>query len=319
MFCDTLSVTTVFIQIQSIARLMSYRFRVKESIPRGIRRIGREQINASLQALSQAEDIHQAIHQARKRIKCLRSLLHLVRPGIEASVFKAQDKGYRNIGRQLAGARDAKVLLETLTKLENRPEEWKEKINTSPIRTWLLAQYRNTELAFDRARLESIRHELQDRKKQFSTMPLKQVEFFDICEGARSTYQNGRAAILYAVKTQDGEHFHDWRKNAQRHWRQIQLLRPCWPPMIDMRAKFAHELCQLLGDDHDLEVFSAMLKKNNSLFRGKLDLEALQLRIRNAQEDLRRSSVTHGQLLYAEKSRHFHQRLTACWNASVKS
>ena len=298
---------------------MSYRFRVKESIPRGIRRIGREQNNASLLALSQSEDIHQTVHQTRQRLKCLRSLLNLVRHGLEASVFNAQDKGYRNIGRQLASARDAKVLLETLANLENRPEVCIKKINTNPIRIWLLDQCRNAELSFDKAKLESIRHELQDRKKQFSTMPLKQVEFFDISKGARSTHQNGRATFLRAVKTQDGEHFHDWRKNAQRHWRQTQLLHPCWPQMIHARAKFAHELCQLLGEDHDLWVFGTMLQKNSSLFRDKVDLETLQHSIRIAQKDLRRSTITHGLLLYAEKSRHFQQHLTSCWNASVKS
>ncbi len=296
---------------------MSYRFRVKETVPSGIRRIGREQVNAALQALSQTQDIHQSIHQARKRIKCLRSLLHLTRPGLEASVFKTEDRGYRDIGRRLSGARDAQVLLETLTKLESRSGSHMERTNTSAIRTWLYDRHRNAELKFDKAMLESIRDELQERKRRFSTMPLKQVNFPNIAEGAKSTYKNGQMAFLHAVKTQDGEHFHDWRKDAQRHWRHTQLLRPCWPQMIDMRARFAHELSQLLGDDHDLEVFGAMLQKHSALFKDRTDLEELLSSKTQAQRDLRGLSVTHGQLLYAEKPRHFQHRLTTCWNASV--
>lgn len=298
---------------------MSYRFRVRESVPKGVRRIGREQVNAALNALSQDQNIHQAIHQVRKRIKCLRSLLHLIRPGLEAVIFKTEDRRYRDIGRRLSGARDAQVLLETLTKLETRPNALIARSNFTAFRTWLHDQHRIAELKFDKAMMSTLCDELQEGKRRFSKIPLRQVGFIDIAEGAKSTYKNGRVAFFHAVQTQDGEHFHDWRKNAQRHWRHTQMLRPCWPQMIDMRARFAHELSQLLGDDHDLEVLGAVLEKHNTLFRDRIYLEALLASKTKAQADLRGSLVTHGQLLYAEKPRHFQQRLTTCWNASVVS
>ena len=298
---------------------MSYRFRLKEPIPKGIRRIGREQLSTAIKALSDSEDIHRAIHKTRKRIKCLRSLLHLIRSGLEKPVYSTENKSYRDIGRQLSGARDAQAMLETLMKLDARAGNYPEKLNTAPIRTWLYDRHREAEQRLTKDSLTDVLAQLQERKKRFTRLSLKQIVFPVIAEGVKATYKNGRTAFSRAVATHDGEQFHEWRKDAQRHWRQMQLVRPCWPQMMDMRAKQAHELSQFLGDDHDLEVFGVMLKKHGSLFEEKVDLELLQRHRKEAQEELRGSSITYGQLLYVEKPRHFQQRLSSCWKASVGS
>jgi len=292
---------------------MSYRFRQKEKIPAGIRRIGREQISAALIGFSRNDNIHLSIHQARKRLKCIRSLLHLIRPGLDPAIFKTEDRRYRNIGRKMSSARDAQVLLETLTQLENRFGI----SNTSTLRSWLHDRHQQAELKLDKQLLREVENDLHAGKKQFSKLGLKQIGFIQMAQGAKITYKQGRAAFLQASHTQDGEHYHDWRKDAQRHWRHMQLLRPCWPEMIDTRARYAHRLAQLLGDDHDLEVFAQLVNKHQGEFKDDLDLENLLSSTRKAQKDLRKSSNTHAHLLYAEKPSHFQLRLTAYWEASV--
>jgi len=293
---------------------MSYRFRLKETIPSGIRRIAREQINAALQVLSQGDDINQSVHQARKRIKCIRSLLHLIGPGLDPTVFKAEDRRYRNIARHLSGARDAQVLLETLTGLKARFEL----TDTTVLHDWLRDQHQQAERALDRTTIGNVVDALHEGKKGFSKVVPKQIGFLNMAEGAKATYKCGRAAFLLAMRTQDGEHFHDWRKDAQRHWRHMQLLRFCWPEMIDMRARYVHELSQLLGDDHDLEVFGLMLEKNRAEFNKMFDHEALLHNTRKTQKSLRKLSTPHARRLYAQRPRDFQQGLMTFWNASVE-
>jgi len=293
---------------------MSYRFRLKETVPSGIRRIGREQINAVLQVLSQGDDINQSVHLARKRIKCIRSLLHLIRPGLEVSVFKAEDHRYRDIARHLSGARDAQVLLETLTTLEARSKI----ADTIILRDWLHDQHKEAERTLNSKKVGEVQDALLEGKKRFSKMVPKQIDFRDLAEGAKETYKCGRAGFLKAMRTQNGDHFHDWRKEAQRHWRHMQLLRFCWPGMIDMRARYVHELSQLLGDDHDLDVFGLMLEKNRAEFNKTFDHEALLYSTRKTQKSLRKLSTPHAQRLYAQRPKDFQQGLMTFRNASFE-
>ena len=293
---------------------MSYRFRLKETVPSGIRRIGREQINAALQVLSKGDNLNQNVHLARKRIKCIRSLLHLIRPGLDASVFKAEDRRYRDIARRLSGARDAQVLLETLAMLEAHSKIE----NTKALRNWLHDQHKEAEHTLNKSKVGEVQDALLEGKKRFAKMVPKQVDFGNLADGARETYKCGRSGFLKAMRSQNGEHFHDWRKEAQRHWRHMQLLRFCWPGMIDMRAKYVRELSQLLGDDHDLEVFGQMLEKNRSEFNKAFDHEALLHCTRKSQKSLRKLSIPQAHRLYAQKPRDFQDSLMVFRNASIE-
>ena len=97
---------------------MPYRVKRKESVRDGIRRLSVEQIRRAERELGDRDlDDPKAVHQARKRFKKVRSVLRLLRKSIGKKAFKAENGRLRDLGKRLAGPRDADVALETFDDL----------------------------------------------------------------------------------------------------------------------------------------------------------------------------------------------------------
>ncbi|HVW83258.1 MAG TPA: CHAD domain-containing protein, partial [Bryobacteraceae bacterium] len=63
---------------------MAYRLKEDESVPQGLRRIAREEIDSAVQELRGKDPgkRDEAIHEARKSIKKLRGLIRILMPGL---------------------------------------------------------------------------------------------------------------------------------------------------------------------------------------------------------------------------------------------
>src|SRR5690242_1783369 len=87
---------------------MSFRFRRKESVPKGLRRVAEERIES---ALSLLKDHHrpESVHAVRKDIKKVRAVLRLVRARIPSKAYRRQTDLLRKAADRLAGPRDAYV------------------------------------------------------------------------------------------------------------------------------------------------------------------------------------------------------------------
>lgn len=96
---------------------MPYRFKHKEKVPQGVRRIVTEQAERAARELGgENPDIHEGVHNARKCFKKIRSLLRLVRHVIGEKTYKEENRWFRQAAHQLAGAREAEALLEMFDK-----------------------------------------------------------------------------------------------------------------------------------------------------------------------------------------------------------
>src|SRR5919205_78895 len=89
----------------------------------GIRRIARGRIDHAIDELRGRTDSTpvQAVHEARKDMKKLRALLRLVRGELGGKTFARENACFRDATRELAGARDSDVMLETLAQLTYLP------------------------------------------------------------------------------------------------------------------------------------------------------------------------------------------------------
>src|SRR5918999_3919048 len=99
-----------------------YRLGEGEAVPEGVARIARGRIDHALDELCGKSDSspEEAVHEARKDMKKLRALLRLVRGEVGDKTYRRESDAFRDAGRELAGVRDADVMLATLAGLEER-------------------------------------------------------------------------------------------------------------------------------------------------------------------------------------------------------
>ena len=97
---------------------MPYEFQQDEPVPEGIKRVVAEEIEQALQQLKNASDDRaKAVHNTRKGLKKVRSVLRLVRKDLGNKVYAAENRCFGDVSRSLSDVRDADVLLEAFDNL----------------------------------------------------------------------------------------------------------------------------------------------------------------------------------------------------------
>jgi len=101
-----------------VNRETSYRFIRFDSLPEAIRGVALTQTNIAIHALTNNEvELHTGVHEARKCFKKIRSLLRLIRTGMNESIYHQENDRFRYAGHQLSALRDAQVTIETFDQL----------------------------------------------------------------------------------------------------------------------------------------------------------------------------------------------------------
>src|SRR3954469_6516498 len=123
------------------------RFALREDEPlrEGVERIAVGQLDNSIEGLAGESDADSAtaIHEARKSIKRLRSLLRLTRHQIGEHVYRRDNAAFRDIGRRLSSARDSRVMLDTLADVSERHPRKAPTQGLAPFRRTLLSRHAN--------------------------------------------------------------------------------------------------------------------------------------------------------------------------------
>jgi len=77
---------------------MAYQLKENESLIEGLRRVGQEEQQETLEALT-SDNPHKGVHEARKHLKKLRALIRLVRDELGHEQYKKRNNFFRDIGR----------------------------------------------------------------------------------------------------------------------------------------------------------------------------------------------------------------------------
>ena len=124
---------------------------------------------------------------------------------------------------------------------------------------------------------------------------------FDIVgAGLERSYRKARRAFAQAYHQPTDEAFHEWRKGAQAHWRQMTLLARAWPEYLGARASEARTLSQLLGDDHDLAMLVAFVHSEAATTISGEHAALIEKAARQRQAELRAAARPRGDRLFAE-------------------
>jgi CHAD domain-containing protein len=283
----------------------AYRLKEKETLPDGIARIARGRIDDAVDELSGKTDSspEEAVHEARKDMKKLRALLRLVRGEIGDSRFARENACFRDAGRELAGVRDADVMLETLGALDI-PAGLGWELRKS-IQARRAPDGDGRAAAASRATMM-----LREARGRVDDWPLERDSFDALRDGLERTYRRGRRDFKAVRADPTAEALHEWRKRVKEHWYHHTLLRSLWPPVMEAVGDEAHELADRLGDDHDLVVLASWVREH-----GDTEPEFLDA-VDRRRSELQADALRLGARVYAERPGAFVRRMGRLWKAS---
>jgi CHAD domain-containing protein len=296
---------------------MSYRLEPAEPVEDGIRRCVREQVEEAIAEIDDRDlSRFEAIHQVRKRCKKVRSVVRLVRP--EFDDYRFENAFFRDTARELAGPRDAAVMVDTYDALAGASSGEPAARPLAPLRERLVQ--RREEVAQDEGdraeELKKVRVQLHESLERIAGWRLGADGFAAIEAGLLKTYDRGREALALAYDRPNAESFHDWRKRAKYYRYQIRLLRNLWPQVLQALRGEVKALSDLLGEDHDLAVLRQTLLGGPETFGREQDLEPVLCSIDRRSTELRNEARPLGQRIFAEKPKRLGKRLRAYWMVS---
>ncbi len=261
----------------------------------GVQRVVVEQVARAMRSLISAtagtdDELDDQVHDVRKRLKRVRAVLRLVRDPLGDEVYRAENARYRDLGRRIAPARDARVVRDLHVRYIGPSER---------LEAQLLAA---RQAVREPALVEKVLRDLADGLGAVGGWSLPGDEAVLFASGLRRTYRTGRRAMAVEERSPSIEHRHEWRKAVKYHWHHLELVVEAWPAVVEARATEAHRLADLLGDDHDLAVLEELLP------RPQLELEARAA-------ELRRDALALGRRLYAEPPADLAASFTTWWAA----
>jgi CHAD domain-containing protein len=295
---------------------MAYRFEADEGVREAIVRCSREQVDHAVGELSEGigDDPVRAVHSARKAVKKERSLLRLARGAMSPKQRRRENSALRQAARGLSGARDADVMVQTVTQLADRfagqvPETAFTEIAEQLERTRDARRGQATGSALDTRAVQ----DLGAVRLRIDDWQLKQGGWSAIESGLLRSYRQGRRAFGRVQHAPSLEDLHGWRKRVKDLWYQERLLAPICGPAIRGQAKDAHRLADLLGDDHDLGVLRQTLTGDHLAVA--VDLDAVVGLIDHRRAELQTEAIHLGKRVYAEKPKAFQRRMRRSWKA----
>jgi CHAD domain-containing protein len=298
---------------------MAYRLSIADDVAASARSCAREQLDGALAQLERTDaDPADAVHEARKHLKKARALLRLVRPALPKRAYRDENAALRELARALSAARDADVLVETTDKLAARfagqlPAETFAELGE---RLAAEADAARPEGDADRAALTEALRAATARVEEW---PLRPCDWEAPVTGATRAYARGREAFAIARIEPTTEHLHAWRKRAKDLWYHERLLGPAWPAVLAAQAGVAHDLTELLGDDHDLAVLAVRLTADDPL-TPVVDAErkALLGLVDERRAELLAAARWLGRRVYAESPKAFERRLARYVRTAVE-
>jgi CHAD domain-containing protein len=289
----------------------AYKLKQGETLGEGLLRIARGRADDALDQLRDpGGDPASAVHETRKDMKKLRSVLRIAREGLGEKLYRSENDRYRDAARALSGARDAQVMLDTLGDLEERFGD----LRVGELRKQLEAEHER-EAAIASERVPEAIEAIEAGRERISEWALEGDAWGLVEVGLLRAYRRGRNRYRDAAVEPSVGNLHDWRKRVKDLWYGLRILGPAWPDVVEPLADEAHELSDLLGDDHDLAVLAAAARERRDAFGDESGREALLGAIGRLRSELQRDARSLGARVYADSPKAFVRRLEAWWRA----
>ncbi|GHF33706.1 CHAD domain-containing protein [Seohaeicola zhoushanensis] len=294
---------------------MEYAFDLSLTVEENLRRGAVGLIEGGIADLDRVgADPEASVHALRKRMKKLRALLRLVRPGL-GKTYGAENAAFRDVARLLSGVRDAQVLAVTAERLLDATPGKKMRARLGPVVDWAGA-LRSAAAGQDlSARAAEARGALEAALRRARYWELSGGEVDCLAGGVGKVYGQGRALLNAPGDAAAPERLHELRKRVKYHRFHCQLLRAAWPEVLVAREQLAEQVGEALGDDRDLYMLRLALKGARGLSDDAVEL-AVKLSGREG-EALCRKALLLAPKLFVEPPAALGGRLGEYWRLAV--
>jgi CHAD domain-containing protein len=294
---------------------MGFCFKRKEAVPKGVRRLAAERIEAALESL---KDYRRpgAIHGVRKDIKKVRAVLRLAKERIPKKVYRRQNKVLRKAAQRLAPTRDAYVKGAALRSLSEHSNGQLAGKVFRQLQKQMEIDLAQTQKRFVRKKeARKIKELLQRLPKQIEDLEFDGKGWNVIAPGLRTAFSRGQEAYQLARQEPSPEHLHDWRKRVKDLWYQVHVLRPICPEHLDPMAGDLKALSEYLGDDHDVFMLQQSVGAETERQRELFDPGVFRGMVEQRRRELQIAALKLGEQVYSEKAEAFCNRLAQHWEA----
>jgi CHAD domain-containing protein len=273
---------------------VAYRIKPKGSPGKQLSRIVRQEFERVVSEMRDATDEIEAVHDARKRIKKIRAILHLLRRPL-GRVYQTYDNALRKVAHQLSAARDADAALEVMKAVHTQYPSLVTRSMFEGVRRGLTPKQRAAALHFRPTR---VRRELEQMARTMARSIRRAAEPAAVRAGIAHGYARARKAMHAVKATPEDTGFHAWRRRVKDHWYHMRLLEAVHP-RVRTRVRELQRLEHWLGDDHNLVLLRATVLKAPSEFGDKRATSVVLGCMAKYQATLRKRALKLGERLFA--------------------
>jgi CHAD domain-containing protein len=242
------------------------------------------------------------VHDTRRRIKRARAALALLRPALTEPDYQACNRMLRSAARSLGAARDATVMTQTYARMRARAGALP--VPATPIAA-PGAPLPQPPAATDVGRA---RRNLQSSAQRLAEAGLSGRGWAPLGAGLRGVYRRGRRRRPARAAATSSEALHAWRRHTKRWWHVLELFEAINPRRLAPAIADAHRLSDLLGEEHDLALLAARLRRR----RGDMDRKVLEA-VADRRAKLTDRATKLGLRVYAEPAKAVERQMRVDW------
>ncbi|MGH6907471.1 MAG: CHAD domain-containing protein [Aestuariivirga sp.] len=280
------------------------------------RALARKTLTATVKAIKAVGESG-GVHNARKRLKFMRSLLRFIRHSLGREDFEIADSRLRTAADLLAGARRAEALQEAVAKLQKGQEPARPELAELAAIAAVTQGEHTVPAALRDAATEALQS-VEAVRGEVARWQLAQRGTGLFLKGLRDVYGQARRKLLEGLSSGEITALHEARKSVIHHLHQLEMLKPLWPRMIRAWMADLLKLRETLGDLNDLDELEALAGQQAASFSSDAVRDAaLQIIAarRNTLVKRVRGQVDH---LFAEKPKPLARRIGAMWQAMIE-
>ena len=204
--------------------------------------------------------VEESVHNARRRIKRLRSLSRLVRESIGDRAFAAVNDPLREAAAALAGRRRAEALVHAASLLNGKGK-------TGTIAWTSLAEAHRADQMTDESRAgrpEEALALIEKAKAAARKWNVSGAEEDAVIEALTAGYARARRALKRAFASDGAEDLHEARKQVIHHLHHLAFLAPHLRRLPPKRLDALERLREALGDLNDLVELEALAHSSSA-------------------------------------------------------